>query len=458
MSRIRTITVSTTIALGLGIVFLWALGAQSQTATAAQAVEPSSALARTRVEIPHAPTAELQVCPAGCPYTSVQAAVDAAAPGSVLKVAAGTYTDLHARDGFTQVVYISKTVTLQGGYTTANGFADPPNPDANPTILDAQGKGRVIVILDAGPTIEGFTITGGYVEKPGGVGSGGGIYIHSASPTIRNNWIVDNSADGDGGAIFVNHGSAQILENRIVGNTATWAGGLRIINDADVQIVGNLIEGNVAQNTGGGIDVDCCGGTTPLIARNVILNNDGSARGGGIIVNATYARLVNNVLAGNRATDGAGLFLEGSAGYPVSVTLIHNTLAGGPSGGEALWVGTYVTATLVNNVVFSHTVGLTNTTPASAIVTADYTLFDATGVPYGSGVSSAHEFSGDLAFVNPTEGDYHLGRGSAAIDQGTPTGVTDDLDGDPRPTGPLPDLGADEVQRYVFLPLVLRGS
>jgi hypothetical protein len=187
------------------------------------------------------------------------------------------------------------------------------------------------------------------------------------------------------------------------------------------------------------------------------LNNDGGAHGGGIIVNATYARLVNNVVAGNRATCGAGLFLEGMAGYPVSVTLIHNTLAGGPAGGEALWAGTYVTATLVNNVVFSHTVGFTNTTPSSAIVTADYTLFDATGVPYGSGVSSAHEFSGALAFVNPTEGDYHLGRGSAAIDQGTPTGVTDDLDGDPRPVGPLPDLGADEVPRYVFLPLVLRG-
>jgi hypothetical protein len=458
MSRLCRITVSTTIALGLGIALLWALGGQSQTATAAQAVEPSSALAQARVEIPRAPTAELHVCPAGCPYTSVQAAVDAAAPGSVLKVAAGTYTDLHVRDGLTQVVYISKTVTLQGGYTTANGFAGPPDPEANPTILDAQGKGRVIVVRGAGPTIEGFTITGGYVEKPGGVGSGGGIHIQDASPTIRDNWIVDNSADGDGGAIFVNRGSAQILENRIVGNTATWSGGLRIINNADVQIIGNLIEGNVAQNAGGGIDLECCGGTTPLIARNVILDNDGGARGGGIIVNTTYARLVNNVLAGNRATDGAGLYLEGMASHPVSVTLIHNTLAGGPAGGEALWVGTYVTATLVNNVVFSHTVGLTNTTPSSAVVTADYTLFDATGVPYGSGVSSAHEFSGDLAFVNPSEGDYHLDRGSAAIDQAIQTGVTDDLDGDSRPIGPLPDLGADEVRRCVFLPLVLRGS
>jgi hypothetical protein len=448
MSRIRGITLSTTIALGLGIALLWALGGQSQQAAAARRVEPPPGLAN----------AELHVCPAGCPYTSVQAAVDAAAPGSVLKVAAGTYTDLHVRDGFTQVVYISKTVTLQGGYTTANGFADPPDPDANPTILDAQGKGRVIVVRGAGPTIEGFTITGGYIEKPGGVGSGGGIYIHGASPNIRNNWIVDNSADGDGGAIFVNRGSAQIFENRIVGNSATWSGGLRIINDADVQVVGNLIEGNVAQIAGGGIDVECCGGTTPLIARNVILDNDGGARGGGIIVNTTYVRLVNNVLAGNRATDGAGLYLEGMASHPVSVTLIHNTLAGGPAGGEALWVGTYVTATLVNNVVFSHTVGLTNTTPSSAVITADYTLFDATGVPYGSGVSSAHEFSGDLAFVNPTEGDYHLGRGSAAIDWAMPTGVTDDLDGDSRPIGPLPDLGADEVRRYVFLPLVLRGS
>jgi hypothetical protein len=35
-------------------------------------------------------------------------------------------------------------------------------------------------------------------------------------------------------------------------------------------------------------------------------------------------------------------------------------------------------------------------------------------------------------------------------------GVTDDIDNEPRPAGVLPDLGADEVQLRIYLPLVMR--
>ena len=55
-----------------------------------------------------APAGELHVCSSGCTYTSVQAAVDAASDGDVIKVAAGTYTGVSARNGVTQVVYLDK--------------------------------------------------------------------------------------------------------------------------------------------------------------------------------------------------------------------------------------------------------------------------------------------------------------------------------------------------------------
>ena len=76
-------------------------------------------------------------------YTTVQAAVDAVDEATdVIKVAAGDYTEVSVRQGVAQVVYISKTLALQGGYTTV--FTVPPDPAANATILDADGGGRVI--------------------------------------------------------------------------------------------------------------------------------------------------------------------------------------------------------------------------------------------------------------------------------------------------------------------------
>ena len=122
---------STLSALGLVLALLWLLGGLGSAASAAVVAS------RERVEFAHAPAAELHVCPSGCTYSTVQAAVDAATAGDVIKVATGVYTDVSTRQGVTQTVYVSKTVTVRGGYTTTNWTVS--DPDANPTTLDAQG-------------------------------------------------------------------------------------------------------------------------------------------------------------------------------------------------------------------------------------------------------------------------------------------------------------------------------
>lgn len=66
--------------------------------------------------------------------STVQAAVDAAGNGDVVRVAAGTDADTNVRPRndvtttgvVTQVVYISKTVAIRGGYTTTNWTISNP--------------------------------------------------------------------------------------------------------------------------------------------------------------------------------------------------------------------------------------------------------------------------------------------------------------------------------------------
>ena len=86
--KIRSAIVSGLFGMGLCLILLWMLS--------------SGWPARA------APHAERHVCLSGCAYNTIQAAVDAAETGDVVKVASGTYVDVYVRGGITQVVYISK--------------------------------------------------------------------------------------------------------------------------------------------------------------------------------------------------------------------------------------------------------------------------------------------------------------------------------------------------------------
>ncbi|MGD9048640.1 MAG: choice-of-anchor Q domain-containing protein, partial [Anaerolineae bacterium] len=62
----------------------------------------------------------------------------------------------------------------------------------------------------------------------------------------------------------------------------------------------------------------------------------------------------------------------------------------------------------------------------------------------GGTVTAGNDVEGDPAFVDPDNGDYHIGPSSAAIDTGVNAGVTTDIDGEGRPSGAGYDIGADE--------------
>jgi len=223
----RTINVHLVLALGLGLTLalLWLLGnaVQPPTTRAADLPQPASAPGDVLCV-----TLEGGTYP-GCTqvFTNVQAAVDAASGGGIIKVAMGVYTGVIARAGITQVVYISKTVIVQGGYTTTNWTT--PYPITQPTTLDAQGQGRVMYITgNISPTIEGVRITGGKAYRLGGhilpygssgytFDAGGGVYIITATTTLNNNHVFSNVAE-IGNGLFLRSGNSTLSHNTISDN------------------------------------------------------------------------------------------------------------------------------------------------------------------------------------------------------------------------------------------------
>lgn len=246
-------------------------------------------------------------------YASVQAAVDAGDSSDEIRVAAGSYTGVSAREDVTQVAYISQTVTIRGGYTTDNWTVS--DPDANPTTLDAEGGGRVLYITgDISPTIEGLRITGGDAAGLGGgyfgFDCGGGVYLcyANSATTLNNNQVFRNTAY-IGGGVCVHHGAAKLSDNTISSNTASDGGGLWLNSDT-AAFSGNTIVSNIANQTGRGLFALS---SSAVFTANTIMSNTSSNMGGGLFFQGGDGTLSGNVIRGN-ADSGTGYPWNGGGG------------------------------------------------------------------------------------------------------------------------------------------------
>jgi parallel beta-helix repeat protein len=383
---------------------------------------------------------------------TIQAAIDAASNGDSVLVAPGTY--------FENINFMGKaiTVTSSGGpsVTTINGGG----VGAVVTFDTSEGSGSVL---------SGFTITNGLGGTDStGVG-GGGIQIDSASPTITGNVITSNSAgvNGYGAGISARASSALIQGNEITNNhgESREGGGVFIGDSGSVQLIGNHISSNVAY-LGAGVAVNPS--ATPTIENNTITGNTakrgniGASEGGGIF-SYGFAAIIQNLISGNSAEQGGGVYLQGEP----TPSLVSNTIANNDSADGS---GVYdfevpnSQSQFFNNLIIASPGQIALYCDGSdgglqdgmAPVVQFSDAFSSDGTGFGGNCAGMAGTNGDLSadplFLDPA-GNFHLQFGSPGIDAGdnsAPNLPSTDLDGHARTVNGTVDLGV-----YEFTPTTL---
>jgi len=156
-------------------------------------------------------------------YTNADTALAAAVSGDSIWVAAGTYTPAAA-----PTFDLKAGVAVYGGFSGVETSLSQRDIAANITALAPGAGGHIVTAMGVDQTaiLDGFTIDGGVApdDATAGLGgAGGGLYLVSASPTIRNCAITHNHAR-IGSGVYVIDGSPTFIDCDISLNSSANSG------------------------------------------------------------------------------------------------------------------------------------------------------------------------------------------------------------------------------------------
>ncbi len=383
-------------------------------------------------------------------FNTVQAGINAAALGDDVWVKQGTYREnIIMKDG----------VALYGHFIGTESSLTQRNLGDNTTvsILDGRQAGSVVTIDNcpsAATTVDGLTIQNGYGQN------GGGIYCNNSSPTISNNVIKKNVVINRGSGISVRGSSSPVITNNTITENGTYTsgmegGGIDLLypDAAGTRVVHNVISRNNVWSSGGaGISLN----GDAEIAYNVIVENSCRAcDGAGIRGNGSSAAKIHNNFIARNSTAGSG---GGMALFVYSATVTNNTITNNSAGSSAGLGGGGIalggSVTLANNIISFNSDGIYLPYPDVPYLSHNNVFGNTNGDYLGVG-RGATDVSADPLFVDNAVGNYHLRMASPCIDQGDNGAVDNawiDIDGEPRISNEIVDIGADEFYVYDSTP------
>lgn len=351
---------------------------------------------------------------------------------------------------FDTEVYLNGNTWAYNVARGENSEACPLNTCAGGT--DTEGGGAIGADMSSGTAVVNIygdtfsnNIANDVAATSDNSGRGGAIAFHTTqtsahiTATVRNVTMYNNIAaqvaygsgeEGRGGGIFARHTALEIEKSTILDNKAA----------ASVS--------NGANGYGGGVYMREPEADDYLTVNNSIVSSNDAAGANGT---------------------GAQLYINFSSVSQNPARVIHSTIAdytqnphvglyfNGPTSGDTLWVG--------NTIIANHVAGINNVN-ATGFARARYVLFYGNGQDQLSPGSTAFPGNdnttfvlGDPMFVNAPNGDYHILPGSAAYNSGGNEAeiiLPTDIDGDPRPLFTEYDIGADELNYPVYLPMVIK--
>lgn len=213
-------------------------------------------------------TCVADVCASGCPFNSVQAAINTLPAGSTIRIGAGTFGR----------IIIDKNITLIG-------------TGANNTVLDGGASGRVVLVLTGvTATLQDLRITNGRLNSGDGIGSG----IWNLGNLTLTGCTVNSNVNNDGGAGaggIANYPAAtMVMTDCTVSNNSAVASGGGIANSSNLTLTNCLVSSNHANQAGGGLQ-NLAGATANLSGTSVTGNTSGFSTAG--IDNISTVNLTN---------------------------------------------------------------------------------------------------------------------------------------------------------------------